>query len=732
MSDVEKVCLKDLKNKYKKGIQIPEIQRDYVMGAGGKADKGVVDKLIALLDAIQSSCIQNKDFDLSCIITYCKDGDTDNSYLEIYDGQQRLTTLTLLVLFCLHREGIKESEDKCGWSDFSDWYNFRERPIANIIMEILTENNDCVSQDGCFNENCIEVRDFSSFSMKNLLKVFSDTKYKDITSTYLLEHVKFDRVEIGSQNEIEQFFMDLNSGLKLKEYELFKAKLVHRIGEVAKSKDQDPKTLEMFLSWPHRLDNEWLNTFMPFADFEHPAEEYEVAFIRYCFRQLCRCHGIGYKDELSILSPEMNNDDFCKMINDCFRIMNALSKVFFSWSMGEKSQVPQVVMFPWGNVDERLDADVCSQPELRYRYRYANESSTIFIAQRKPPHLNILDLRGAYWNISFEDNASQLYWVIQNILLNEGNNEEIDKDLIIWAYITTLDWQIDYQNEYIRLLKILLNHVFFSNTNALYECQKYGQYLFYSRYCVFNIPDYYGKHCIPAESEKTCEEKYQCIYNLVNYYWENEKKWDRILNRSDISKRLMKQILDDGVLVNDNKNQERDAVDFQGIIEKRLNFVNKYGTSYEIYCRNVENPCNGVLSSLDGTQTEKNYVALVDLYWPVLRRQEKFDNCFVLLKWNMDRCYEEYYHSNEGSLKSNDDLVKKYEVYYKDKGSSFDKKVVFWKAESNLLAAYRIIDRQGNSTKTYIKRGSDEGPWGYKYVYDSNNEKFKQDEETYE
>ena len=36
-------------------------------------------------------------------------------------------------------------------------------------------------------------------------------------------------VSTGSQNELEQVFMDLNSGVKLKDYELYKSNMIHRV-----------------------------------------------------------------------------------------------------------------------------------------------------------------------------------------------------------------------------------------------------------------------------------------------------------------------------------------------------------------------------------------------------------------------------------------------------------------------------------------------------------------------
>ena len=73
------------------GLRIPEIQRDYVMGEKVKLEK--------LLDIILEKYMLDKDFDFSCTITYCNN--PENAPLEIYDGQQRLTTLIIIILYKL-------------------------------------------------------------------------------------------------------------------------------------------------------------------------------------------------------------------------------------------------------------------------------------------------------------------------------------------------------------------------------------------------------------------------------------------------------------------------------------------------------------------------------------------------------------------------------------------------------------------------------------------------------
>lgn len=639
MSEIKKINLTELKKTYKRGLLIPEIQRDYVMGAGKNSNikkMGEKDNLDRLLDAILLSFDEKKDFDFSCIITFCKDNDFSNNRLEIYDGQQRLTTLVLLTLFCLQREAGEK------YKDYKGWYTFCGRPIADEILNLLTNDE--------FQIESIKVKDFTSFSMKSLLSRFAEKKYEEITSDFLLNKVKFDCVEVGNQNEIEQFFMDLNSGVKLKEYELYKAKLVHQINQILKQNGVGSDYERILKTWTHRLDNEWINAFMPFADFSHPAEEYEIAFIRYCFRMLCKYNNIQSKDGIS----ELN----FSILKECFDIMNSLSKV--SFSKFSKSKL-EVVEFSWGNDDE---------------YSLIKKSHNF-------------DKRGAYWNLDYDDNIEQMYYVIKNVLLNSELNSELDKDLIVWACITTLDWQIDYQNEYIRILKIILNHIVMENSEAWYECQDKGQYLYYSKFCVFNIPSYYGKHMEILIKNDDLYDEYECVYKVVKYFFKNKMCWKRILNKKNISKNIMEEM-------------QKVYSDTKCIIGNRQEWMSRYHT-YEEFCV-IENKKNGVLQN---SVEDGHYLARVNLAWPALGKNSNCDKCYVLLKCHMDKLFVEY-------KEENDNLVKNYEVLYqKNIFSEFEKEKCFWVSK---VKAYKLMNRESRTAKTYVKYGgTDRYYWAWAF-----------------
>ncbi len=661
MSEIKKLCFSEIKKEYEKGVLIPEIQRDYVMGAGGSREGGEEDKLDALLNAILNAFDKKMEFDFSCIITYCKDPKTEK--LEIYDGQQRLTTLMLLILFCLQKE---EKADE--YKSYNGWYQFKGRPVANEIISNLTED--------AFSIDNIEVKDFTSYSMKNLLKKFAE-KYSRIDSDYLLNRVKFDRVELGSQSEIEQFFMDLNSGVKLKKYELYKAKLVHHITTITNSLKAENSPKEELIAWPQKLDNEWLNAFRVFADFAHPAEEYEIAFIQYCFSMLTGDKNI----ECIYNDPSIN---FSEVLKECFSIMEAISKLDFSL-VSKRPVKPEMVEFAWGDNSKYSDPY-----EYSKIYNYYNK-----------------DKRGAYWNLSFEDNEYHLYYIIKKILLNDKTSKELSDDAVIWAYIISLKWQIDYQIEFVRIIKILLNHIVSINSEAWYECQYKGQYLYYSKYNVDYIPQYYGVHRKNDNNNENKENKgkFSCVLSLINNCFRNIKEWPRTLNNKEIAKEIAAKICDrltaQGFL--------DDSCWMKKIVLYRQDEFNKPDVTYIDFC-NKENETNGIGIPCIPYKDEY-FASKATIRWPTISGSDCIEDVYILLKCDMDKVYEIYSENSDNEKRERIEAhIKKCTV--NNRFGVFDKDKCFWKNDN----AYRIHDRATDSSKTYVKKGgTDNYYWAYQF-----------------
>ena len=656
MNDSKKITLSDLKRDYICGLRIPEIQRDYVMGAGGKDDEGK-DKLEKLLDAILEKCQANEDFDFSCIITYCKESEKEpkKKLLEIYDGQQRLTTLMLMILYKLRSE--KKDVIK-----FHEWYRFMGRKKANEILDLLTNNESSIDEI-----DKIEVTDFTSFSMKNLLEKIGLPKYKDITSDYLLEHVKFDMVSIGSQNEIEQFFMDLNSGVKLKDYELYKAKLTHRVNQLKDKYTNIAKSevLEVLELWSHKMDNNWLNFFDLFADYEHPAEEYEVAFVEYCINMIFIEDG---KDPVNHQVEDINADVIYKVYN----IMQLITDLNLSFYKSQEKELLKkgMLYFSWGKIDSDIDTE----------WNY--------------------DRRGAFWKLEFEEYDRMLYYIIKFVLLDAPQSIEMKDDVLLWCFITTLDWQIDIQNEYLRLIKIILNHNVIENKDAWYECQYKGQYLYYCKYSVYGIPQYYGEHLNTEIQDNEIKNRHSNMF-LLNKSFIQNVKISNMLNREKISISLMEQIR--------NTSEENEVI--ENIIDLRSQLMTEYDC-YDDYVKE-ENAVFGIAGKINNTIDEKYYLECVNLSWPTRGGRESPLKCWVRLKCKTDFLFVE----SNPNTEENHNIVKKTIDKINKMGMNgiefIDK--CFWTHSINICFwthpnwVKKLADRVTRTSETYNKKDSPSG-----------------------
>lgn len=196
---------------FENNIYIPVIQRDYCMGASisEKADKGE-----DFLGFIIKSFEKEKTVIASTIIIAIDK--KNNRY--IFDGQQRTYTIYQLLKY-LKAEGLQE-------------YKFIGR---NDVPE--------------------EIKEASSYIEESILNLRQSirTRCMDIDNKQLISFIKnnirFKVKVISEVSAAEQFFMDINGGVPLTNYEIFKSCLISSIPDENK---------ELFVK---KLENEWLNFF---------------------------------------------------------------------------------------------------------------------------------------------------------------------------------------------------------------------------------------------------------------------------------------------------------------------------------------------------------------------------------------------------------------------------------------------------------------------------------------
>lgn len=279
---------------FKYPIKIPVIQRDYCMGA---RITGENDFLSFLLDGYN----HGDKLSASTILLAVSKDTTNNlnkKELYIFDGQQRTFTIYVILKHCNDNE-LSE-------------YSFVGRTVDNSQREYSSP--------------------YSKEAVKELISVFeklieemkkNDAAFKTKFITYIKENVFFKVKIVDSVSGAEQFFMDINGGVALKKYEIYKAMLCNRLSELK----QDNVV--------RKIENEWLNFFYRYRENdlnkkceniqnnESDEEELlEIRFIEYICRFIYRKYHLD--SNVSLLSfdeIESKGELFGKL-----RYINNLSK----------------------------------------------------------------------------------------------------------------------------------------------------------------------------------------------------------------------------------------------------------------------------------------------------------------------------------------------------------------------------------------------------------------------
>jgi hypothetical protein len=260
-------------------VAIPIIQRDYCMGALISTNEKNEDFLAFIINSFE----KETPITASTIIIAI-DKNTQKRY--IFDGQQRSYTLYQILKYLKCKE-LKR-------------YEFIGR---NEISEEL-----------------IHPKNYIEESVINLRKAIGN-RCKDISSLdefekFIKENVKFKVKVISEISAAEQFFMDINGGVPLENYEIFKSCLINSLPDHIKE------------SWVKKLENEWLNFFYLCKDkiYKNIANNYseeeliEMRFIEYVCRWLYKKRNLNESlpncfDSIASKSELITSLEYLKKIN---------------------------------------------------------------------------------------------------------------------------------------------------------------------------------------------------------------------------------------------------------------------------------------------------------------------------------------------------------------------------------------------------------------------------------
>lgn len=450
--NTQKINLNNLLEKFD-NIIIPEIQRDYVMGSGG-VDKVGNDKLKSLLKAMEGN---DNSFYFSCIMGHSEgiENKNDKKVFYVYDGQQRIVTLIYLAAYLSRVENEKKYKEKIAKFSFLDRNSANEH-LNEILFGSMLKSN-------------IRIEDFTTFSIDNLYREFFDkndnSKYKKINLDFIMNKIEFDLIDVKLATDAEQFFMDLNDGLMLEEYEIYKAELNDKIYRLFNGD-------ENFKKWALKIDNEWLEFFLAYKTNTCCEEEAEINFIKFCFRMIyIERHG-NEKEYKKRGLEWINKEDVCRVYN----IINNLMEIDFQNEIENEEDYLNFAWKPW--VHEQIE-------------------------EKKP---------GGYWNLKNENYCGML----KKFLSNVCSFEVIKDDVLIWCFLSNQNIEKSKQFEYLRFIKKVLNTNRVVNNKAYYNRD-----IYYCRYGVYGIQNYYG-NLFKGKSEEENIQYFLDTITLNKCYKENK------------------------------------------------------------------------------------------------------------------------------------------------------------------------------------------------------------------
>ncbi|OOS24727.1 DUF262 domain-containing protein [Moraxella pluranimalium] len=202
MSDSAQVTIETVSKIFEKPLTIPEYQRPYKWQT--KHVKQLVDDIHSYFKKQDDKADDKADDNTKCrlgtiVLHYYKD-DKDVGRYDIVDGQQRLTSLFLL-LYVL---------------------NNKENPFNNKFLE----------QEFNHTQSMVNIRKNHQF-LQSYIKELGDEKYRADFKAYILHSCDFAVVVLDNLDEAFQYFDSQNSrGKSLEAYDLLKAYHLREMGDV--------------------------------------------------------------------------------------------------------------------------------------------------------------------------------------------------------------------------------------------------------------------------------------------------------------------------------------------------------------------------------------------------------------------------------------------------------------------------------------------------------------------
>lgn len=215
---------------------IPMYQRNYAWGKG---------EIQALINDVLDACQKDAPYYIGTLVVFKR----ENGRLEVIDGQQRLTTLTLLALCLDSNENSNCTQYLLGFEKPNIY--FESRPQSHETLQLLFDGTQ-ITNLKYENLNGAILDGFKIIKevLQQSFKIDDKTKSSKITlnqfCTYLFKKVLIAQVPVPEETDLNHYFEVMNNrGEQLEKHEIIKARL---LSIIEKASENDIKAADKKLA----------------------------------------------------------------------------------------------------------------------------------------------------------------------------------------------------------------------------------------------------------------------------------------------------------------------------------------------------------------------------------------------------------------------------------------------------------------------------------------------------
>jgi uncharacterized protein with ParB-like and HNH nuclease domain len=296
---------------------VPEIQREYVWG-------NKKELLVRFIEDIKHAKTENKTKNIGFLYSYLPDYDQAKLDTYLIDGQQRFTTLFLLLFyFALKEKRQKEFKTLFDFDANTGKIRFDYR-VRNLTHDFIIDMiNNVDTLDKLHNIKTskwflhIFQDDVSIKAILNAFKIFEDNlKNNQSLFDYLAENIKFWHFQTETTSQGEELYITMNSrGESIKDFENIKAQLFASSNDKMKYGNRWAIWEDFFWNLPNAHDNEHKET-------QNEKLKYDLYWDTF-FEIILQCETESEKSLSNFNIEEKKQIDFSLLESYIFALFNA-------------------------------------------------------------------------------------------------------------------------------------------------------------------------------------------------------------------------------------------------------------------------------------------------------------------------------------------------------------------------------------------------------------------------